>query len=310
MAVTHGAATDRGEAVRRGRVRDRSWVRVSRGLYRPRLAEPARTADLYGWQSLLPVTGCFTHLTGALVRGWPVPPLPADLPVFAAICARDSRPRRPGLVISRHPRPVEYDEIAGLRVARPAHILVGAARDLGLLDVLLLVDAALHRGECTLAELHQVAAHQRGGPALRTALRYADGRAESPWETVLRLLHQVCDVPVEPQYGIGPFSADLRIVGTRRLAEYDGEVHRTADRHAKDLARERQLHRLGWQRYGYTSRVILHNGLSVLRDADEALGRPHEPERIRAWHRLLAESLFTPAGTARARGRWAARPRA
>ena len=84
-------------------------------------------------------------------------------------------------------------------------------------------------------------------------------------------------------------------------------MHRSRERHALDLARERALQRLGWQRYGYTSGVLLRQGLSVLRDADDALGRPHEPQRIRAWHAALSDSLFTAAGTARLRARWAGR---
>jgi len=62
------------------------------------------------------------------------------------------------------------------------------------------------------------------------------------------------------------------------------------------------------ERFGYTSQVLLRNGLSVLRDADHALDRAHEPARIRAWHDALAASLFTPVGTARLRARWAGGP--
>ncbi len=48
---------------------------------------------------------------------------------------------------------------------------------------------------------------------------------------------------------------------------------------------------------------VLTQGVGILRDADASLGRPHRPERIRAWHVLLGQSLFTPAGTARLRTR-------
>lgn len=256
--------------------------------------------------------GAFTHLTAAGLRGWWLPPLPADLPVFAGISDADTRPRRPGLLVCRHTQHIGCEEVEGIRVANAPEILLAAARDLGLVDLVVLTDAALHLGECTVPDLVRVGRlRRRGAPALRRALGYVDGRSESAWESVLRLLHQTCDVPIEPQFevrdGAGSLRAraDLRIGGTRRLPEYDGEVHRGAKQHAKDLARERVLQRLGWERYGYTSDVVLYNGLSVLRDADEALGRPHQPERIRAWHRLLAESLFTPAGTARLRARWA-----
>jgi hypothetical protein len=41
---------------------------------------------------------------------------------------------------------------------------------------------------------------------------------------------------------------------------------------------------------------VLFGGSSILRDADRALGRPHEPERIAAWHELLRDSLFSATG--------------
>jgi hypothetical protein len=112
----------------------------------------------------------------------------------------------------------------------------------------------------------------------------------------------VCDVPVEPQFqlldpmGLAVARADLRVSGTNALHEYDGEHHLTRPQQRRDLARARRIVDQGWVRRGYTSRDVLHNAVGVLRDADLALGRPHRPDRARHWHRLLAESLFTPSG--------------
>jgi hypothetical protein len=57
-------------------------------------------------------------------------------------------------------------------------------------------------------------------------------------------------------------------------------------------------------RRGYTSHEVLWQAVGILRDIDASLGRPHRPERIRAWHAMLLDSLFTPSGTARLRARW------
>lgn len=280
---------------------------VSRGLHRIDRTPADPKAELAAWQLTLPPGSSFSHLTGAVIRGWWVPPLPGDLPVFAGVNDASPRPRRAGLIVCRHTQPIEVDLVAGLRVAQPGEILLAAARDLGLLDLVVLGDAALHAGDCTLPELRRAAQRQRrGAPVLRRALPYLDARSESAWESVLRMVHRVCDVPIQPQYQVGALRADLWIVGTKRLAEYDGEVHRDGPRHAKDLARQRRLNELGWERYGYTAHVVLNSAVSVLKDADTALGRVHDPTRIRAWHGLLAESLFSAAGTARLRARWAA----
>ncbi|MDT0183780.1 hypothetical protein Q9S36_26685 [Microbacterium sp. ARD31] len=58
------------------------------------------------------------------------------------------------------------------------------------------------------------------------------------------------------------------------------------------------MDRQGFVRRGYTAGDVIHRAVSVLEDADRSIGRPHAPTRIRAWHDLLRDSLFTPAGRA------------
>lgn len=185
----------------------------------------------------------------------------------------------------------------------PTEVLLACARHLAVLDMVVLVDAALHNGSCTLDELEAAAARRRrGAPVLRNAIRLADARAESAWEVLLRMLHESCGVRVEPQYVLvdvdGAFvaKADLRIVGTNALHEYDGGEHLKVRQQRKDLARARRIGNEAWVRRGYTSAEVLHQATTILRDADLSLGREHRPERVRAWHALLEQSLFTPRG--------------
>jgi hypothetical protein len=284
-----------------GRRRGPRWTRVSHGLHRP--ADLA--SDLSGWRLVLPASGRFTHLTGAGLHGWWLPPLPEGLPVFAAIADAESRPQRRGLRVARHPAVAEPVDFGGLPCDSAPEVLLACSRDLGLLDVVVLIDAALHLGSCSTDELMRVAAQRRrGAPRLRQALTLADGRSESPWETLLRLLHHSCDVPVEPQWELFDGEvlvarADLWVRGTNALHEYDGEAHLTRRRQRKDLARARRIGNHTWIRRGYTSVEVLHQAVGILRDADLSLGREHRPGRIRAWHALLADSLFTPSGRER-----------
>ena len=190
-------------------------------------------------------------------------------------------------------------------------VLLACARDLGLLDLVVLTDSALRRGACTPEELSEVAApRRRGGPALRAALPFADARSESPWESVLRMFHVLCDVEVEPQFEVyderGVFVArgDLWVRGTKSLHEYDGAVHRDRRTHVKDLARERGLANSGWTRRGYTSGDLLGRSHVMLREADAAVGRAHDPRRLQPWLEALRESLFSPSGRARLLSRW------
>ncbi len=300
-------------APRRGPRRNLQWRTVSHGLHRPVAQQASPHGDLDAWQLVLPQSGVFTHLTAAGVFGWWQPPLPAGLPVFASQSRDDPRPRRPGLRVARHPEPPAHILRDGLRLASPEEVLLACARDLGVLDVVVLLDAALRCGDCDLPTVVAVAQGRPGAPVLRRAAALADPRAESPWETLLRLLHVVCDVPVVPQhelYDQGRFVArgDLWLEGTRVFHEYDGGDHLLRAQQRKDLRRARAVSNSNWVRRGYTAVEVVQQAHVIIRDADLSLGRPHRPERVRRWYGLLGESLFTPRGTARVLHRWNIRP--
>ncbi len=300
----------------RGHVRRRDYVQLSHGLHLPREAAADETARLTAWSLVLPPTGCFTGVTAAGAYGWPLPVLPAETPVFAAVHRDEGRPRRAGLRVVRQSVPPARQRYAGLPLAVPEEVLLVAARDLGHVDLCLLVDGACHRRSTTPDRLRAACAGRTGGPALARALGHADARAESAWETILRLFHTACEVPVEPQHELrrpdGRFVArgDLWLVGTTVLHEYDGGVHREKQQHRTDLARDRGIGGIGWTRRGYTARDILHQPLQILREADDALGREHDPGRLEGWFELLRASTLSPSGMARLRRRWKLPPEA
>ncbi|HJV12423.1 MAG TPA: hypothetical protein VJ625_00885 [Propionibacteriaceae bacterium] len=126
----------------------------------------------------------------------------------------------------------------GIKITTRAETLLACARDLGILDVVILADSALREGDVTLTQLKITAAQRRrGAPMLRQVIPLLDQRSESAWESVMRVLHLVADIPVEPQYEIfdefGRFVArvDPLIKGRRRIHEYDGGVHREVETH-------------------------------------------------------------------------------
>ncbi|QCX28469.1 hypothetical protein [Nocardioides jishulii] len=288
------------------------WVRVTHGAHRRRDADDPFLSDLQAWFRVLPTSSRFTHLTAARLWGLWLPPLPAGLPVVVACDPSRSRPRRLGLSVVRPTRLEAASTVAGLPVDPVEVALLAACRDVGDLDALVLVDSALRAGLTTPAALLRVAATRtRGAPRLRRVLGLADGRAESPWETMLRALHHHVAASVEPQFEVvderGSFVArgDLRLSGHRVLHEYDGGVHLTVDQQRSDLRRARRLTSAGWVRRGYTSEDVLHRAVGVLRDIDDTLGRTHDPRRIRAWHDELRTSCFTSAGRATLQARLA-----
>jgi hypothetical protein len=289
----------------RGHPRRTEFVRESHGVHRRADLGGGRLPALHAWQLLMPRTGCFTGLTSAEVRGWWLPPLPVGLPIFMAMGVDDPRPMRRGVVTSRHCREVELEEIDGVRCASVPETLLACARWLCVIDLVVLVDCVLHTRACSVDEIRAVIRPRRpGARRLEQALALADDRSESPYETLLRLLHVLCGVEVEPQHEVRDddgrllVKADLWVVGTDAFHEFDGDEHEKAARRVRDRRRDRLIDRLGRVRRGYTAGDVLHRSVTVLEDADRSLGRDHDPTRIRPWTAELRRSLFTAAGRA------------
>ena len=287
----------------RGHPRTTAYVRESHAVHRRADLGEDVCASLHAWQLLMTDAGCFTALTSAQVRGWWLPPLPAGSPVFMALALDDPRPMRAGVRTSRHTRAIAFDVIDGVRCASTAETLLACARWLCLVDMVVLIDCVLHTQQCDEGGLRAVITPKRpGAAALARALALADARSESPFETLARLLHVLCGIDVEPQYvihdqGGGEVArVDLWVVGTDAAHEYDGDEHEKAPRRVKDRRRDRAIDQAGLVRRGYTAGDILLRGVSVLRDADRSLGRPHDPSRIRLWHDEIRKSLFMPSG--------------
>jgi very-short-patch-repair endonuclease len=201
--------------------------------------------------------------------------------------------------------------VNGLRITTAAETILAAARDLGVLDLVILGDSALRLRHCTLTDLEITARQRRrGAPLLRQVIPLLDARSESPWESIMRVLHHAAEIPVTTQYEIfdqrGRFiaRADLRIDGTRRIHEYDGAGHREADVHEHDLERDRALLADRWERHGFTSKHLLRDGAAIIADADRLLGRAWNPRRLAAWQHLLDHSFLGRAGRARAYRNW------
>ena len=278
------------------------WSSLTRGVHVRDDALPDLVQRLTAWQFVLPFWSSFTSLTAAELRGWWLPPLPSNLPLFVA--AGDSgRISRPGLHVCRHNVLPPWQLVRGVRVPSAAESVLACARDLELVDVVVIGDSALHSGDVTRSELVAVSRlRRRGAPLLRVAIPLMDGRSESIFESLLRLLHVSCGVEVDPQHRVvtadGTFvaRADLLLRSTRMLHELDGAHHRTAPQQQADLRRHRRILAAGYERRGFTSGDVLTSPASIIREADVTLGRVHEPDRIHAWYSLMRDSLFTPAG--------------
>lgn len=295
------------DQVRLGRVRQRDWARLSRGVHVPSDADLRQRLE--GWRRVLPEGALFTGLTAAELHGLWLPHPLLRWPVFAVTTQGDRRVRRPGLVLHRMHRPPSATTVDGLPVTDLPETILACARELGVLDLAVLVGSALRLG-ATRADLLGSAGRGRpGSRRVREAISLTDPALESAGEALLLAFHRMIDVDVVVQYEIvvnGVFIArgDQWLRGTRAVHEYDGADHRDREQHRDDLRRERRLSSVGVLRRGFTLDDLVSRAVTVLRDVDSSLGRPHDPSRVRPWLRLVADSSYSPAGRAALHARW------
>lgn len=308
---------DEAEGRFRGEVRLVGFRRVSHGLAVPVRdgldADTEWRRDLHAYRLVLPESAVFTHLTGARLRGWQLPRLPEQVPVFAAVASDDLRPRRHGLICSRLVgRAEEKPEMRrGLPVDSAEEILLRCARDLGLLDLIVLVDSARRAGDIDGNRMEAVLASRRPGVRmLREAWRRSTGLAESGPESLLQQFHREMEVPCVPQVDLYDDAgnhlgrADLLVSGTDRLHEYDGAHHRGSRQHRVDLRRERALFDAGYTRHGFTLDDLVNHSAVLMQELDRALGRAADLRRLKRWKRLIDNSLYSEAGRERLMNRW------
>ena len=254
--------------------------------------------------------GCFTGLTALEVRGLPAPTTAPRAARCSWRSARTTRDRcATGVHTSRHIRPVAYDVVRGLRVADPG----GGARGRRALGRPHRPRGDARRGAPPRARRRRRAGRggsrrpgRPGGSRLRRARLASTARAESLWESLLRLLHVVCDIEVEPQWDVGRrrrrargASGPVARSARRRCTSSTGTSTRRRLGACSDRRRDRRIDRATTSDADTPPATSIQRAVTVLEDADGSLGRPHDPARIRAWHDLLRDSLFTPAGRVR-----------
>lgn len=299
----------------RGEVRRVGFRRVSHGLFRRERSglndDEEFVRDLEAWLLVLPESAVFTHVTAARLLGWRLPALPEQVPVFAAVEAEASGPRRAGLVCSRLVRPTSTVPDRRFPIDTAEEILLRAARDLGVLDLVIMMDSAWELGHLDTELLTALLGSRRPGVRrLRAAYALSTPKCESAGETLLRVFHRVMEVPVEPQVelfdGRGRLlgRADLLVSGTMMVHEYDGAGHRDKHQHRTDLRRERGWQGTAYRRAGFTLDDLLNHPGVVMHELDRKLDRAHDLDRLRRWRRLVCESLYDPVGRCRVLNRW------
>lgn len=277
-------------AVRSGR-----WTAMRRGVYAvtehvppdgpSRVALDVAAARLASRHDLVG-----SHETAAHLHGLPLFQ-PYDGPVLLSR-GREPRQARPGLtspsaLVSHIPLD-HRTSVNGAVITSPARTAVDLARKGPALSAMVVLDAAVRAG-VTKDELADVLDVCRGWPGARRAASwasFADGRAESPLESVGRWRMHQFELPApdlqlvvrDPDGPIG--RVDFAWEELRTIGEADGFAkYRTGDGSADFAAlraekvREDRLREAGWEVFRFTWHEAVHRPAVIDARARRAFAR-------------------------------------
>ena len=192
-----------------------------------------------------------------------------------------SHPRRiPGIRVRRLPlHPADVRVVDRVRVVSPVTATLRAASLLGPDEAVVAVDRMVAAGVVDLASLRARASTPRAASArVRRACSRADGLAESPQETRLRLLMVDGGLPapvaqhVVRHEGREVARVDFAWPERRVAVEYDGAWHAEPGQFARDRRRLNRLQAAGWT-VVFVTAADLHRPVQLLATIRAALHR-------------------------------------
>jgi hypothetical protein len=241
-------------------------VHVLRGV-EPSAVRRARAAWLWSRRR-----GVIAGLSAAAMLGakWIEPNVPAEL-------IHTNRRQPPVLVVHGDDvGPGEVQPVDGMAVTTAARTAFDIGRRLDLEAGVQRLDALMNAADVKVADIESVAERHpgvRGLMQLRRTLKLVDGGAESPYESLTRLLFvragfptPETQIPVLDEYGIVIAVIDM---GWREYlvgVDFDGAHHWTDSRQRRrDAERYTRLPELGWTDFRVTSGMV-HNTPRVVLD--------------------------------------------
>ncbi|GAA2771537.1 hypothetical protein [Mycolicibacterium pallens] len=269
-ALAAGTVTRR-ELVRR-------FVKVHRNVYTPRgteLTAMDRAIAAWMWSGR---TATLAGISAAALFGvrW----LPDDSPAELV----RTQPRSPsGIVV--HSGAVDDDDVCqvrGINCTTPARTAYDLGRYNPFTVGVIRVDSVLAATGVAVDEIAEIARRNPGARnirRLRRVLAVADGGAESPQETRLRLLlvragfpRPVTQIPIRNAYGRVVRRIDLGWPQWKVGIEYDGAQHWTDPaQHAGDIDRLEFFADLGWRMVRVSANHLKFNHEGIIRRAWTAL---------------------------------------
>lgn len=238
--------------------------RVRRGAYALPNADPVRVAEL-SWH------GMATCITEAERRGLPV--LDRDDRIHLRVDHARSQGGR-NLSLPRHV--VRHPSAGTGRRLGVIEVIDDAARCINRAAQLALLDAALNRGLIVPGDITGLTL---GGARRRAWLsRHADGRAQSPLETLARVALIGARIPFDLQVQIPTVGRVDLLVDGRVIAEIDGRAyHEDPAAFTNDRRRDRAAVARGFTVLRFTAADVRDGGAVLVAAVCAALGAPLRP---------------------------------
>lgn len=276
------------------RRRGEGWRSIHHGVY---LLDP----ELYSGGELPRPTRISAGLLAAGPQAVAVRQTAAEvlgLPVFGdaagvhvAVPGVAARHRQDGLVIHQMSVPAEQrTRVDGLTTTSALRTVADLVCSLARFDAVALADASLNRGllrEGDLARAAILIAGRRGCVAGRQHLAEADGRAQSPAESRVRLICRdgrlapdVLQHPVYDRFGTLLGYADLAWLAAQLAAEVDGAgPHSAPQALFRDRYRQNDFTRARWRVVRFTWADTYRPGYVIATVRSALAATPSEPGR-------------------------------
>jgi very-short-patch-repair endonuclease len=239
----------------RNHLESRAWRRLFRGVYADATLPDTHGTSVAGAALVVPDGAVFAGRTAAYLLGAEAL-VDAAAPVEVIVPEADRFGPVIGLRIRRTSLPIsDVRSVGGYTCTTPLRTAVDIARHEDGPASVVALDVLLSRGLVRARDLADAAAllpPGRGSVRARRAVDLADERAESPPESVLRVLLRSAGLAPVPQYVVrdaeGRFVArvDLAFPEVRVAVEYDGAWHGRPGELSRDRRRHNALVAAGW----------------------------------------------------------------
>jgi hypothetical protein len=278
-----GSAAVRDGVVTRERLRRRTWRRLLPDIYVH--ADVFDPDDHAMWCRAVALTlrpgSAIDRYSAAFL--WGVDLLPDRRTVHVAVPLHERpRPQPWRRVVRTVLAATDLEHLDGIPVTTPRRTAFDLGRQPDRRSAVISLDAMCHRELIDVSELADYSrrlARWPGAVRLGERLSLVDPRAESPMETILRLLLVDGGLPCPAAQvvvrcaGRVVARSDLGYPAWRIAIEYEGDHHRERYQFRRDVTRLNAMHEAGWVVLRFTADDVLRRPRDVIRQVTIAIRR-------------------------------------